>query len=69
MDKLIYDRDNTKRPLRIVYFLCGPLQKLFTDKRKNKRKVTLNPMILNEQLSNKNKKKSIDEKQLKKSNQ
>ena len=58
-----------KGPLRteiIVYFHCGPLQKLFADKRQNKRKVTLNPMILNEQLS---KTKSIDEKQLKKSNQ
>jgi len=60
-----------KGPLRteiIVYFHSGPLQKLFAYKRQNKRKVTLNPMILNEQLSKK-KKKSIDEKQLKKSNQ
>ena len=58
-----------KGPLRteiIVYFQSGPLQKLFAYKRQNKRKVTLNPMILNEQLS---KTKSIDEKQLKKSNQ
>ena len=42
-----------KRPLRteiIVYFHCGPLQKLFADKRQNKRKVTLNPMILTEQI-------------------
>ena len=57
-----------KGPLRteiIVYFHSGPLQKLFAYKRQNKRKVTLNPMILTEQL----KKKSIDEKQLKKSNQ
>ena len=57
-----------KGPLRteiIVYFHCGPLQKLFADKRQNKRKVTLNPMILTEQL----KKKSIEEKQSKKSNQ
>lgn len=58
-----------KGPLRteiIVYFHSGPLQKLFAYKRQNKRKVTLNPMILTEQLK---KKKSIDEKQLKKSNQ
>jgi len=58
-----------KGPLRteiIVYFHSGPLQKLFAYKRQNKRKVTLNPMILTEQLR---KKKSIDEKQLKKSNQ
>ena len=56
-----------KGPLRteiIVYFHCGLLQKLFADKRQNIRKVTLNPMILDEQL-----KKSIEEKQLKKSNQ
>ena len=42
-----------KGPLRteiIVYFHSGPLQKLFADKRQNKRKVTLNPMILTEQL-------------------
>ena len=55
-----------KRPLRteiIVYFQSGPLQKLFAYKRQNKRKVTLNPMILTEQLKKK------DEKQLKKSNQ
>ena len=42
-----------KRTLRteiIVHFHCGPLQKLFSDKRQNKRKVTLNPMILTEQL-------------------
>ena len=37
----------------IVYFHCGPLQKLFADKRQNKRKVTLNPMILTEQLKKK----------------
>jgi len=40
-------------PLRteiIAYFHCGPLQKLFADKRQNKRKVTLNPMILTEQI-------------------
>ena len=43
--------------LRIVYFHCGPLQKLFADKRQNKRKVTLNPMILNEQ-QQKNKKQN-----------
>lgn len=55
-----------KGPLRteiIVYFHSGPLQKLFAYKRQNKRKVTLNPMILTEQLKKK------DEKQLKKSNQ
>jgi len=48
-----------KGPLRteiIAYFHSGPLQKLFAYKRQNKRKVTLNPMILTE-------------KQLKKSNQ
>ena len=57
-----------KGPLRteiIVYFHSGPLQKLFAYKRQNKRKVTLNPMILTEQL----KQKSIEEKQSKKSNQ
>jgi hypothetical protein len=55
-----------KGPLRteiIVYFHSGPLQKLFAYKRQNKRKVTLNPMILTEQLKKK------DEKKLKKSNQ
>ena len=38
-----------ERPLRteyIAYFHCGPLQKLFADKRLNKRKVTLNPVVL-----------------------
>ena len=58
-----------KGPLRteiIVYFHCGPLQKLFADKRQNKRKVTLNPMILTEQL---NRRKAIEEKKSKKSNQ
>ena len=58
-----------KRPLRteiIVYFHCGPLQKLFVDKRQNKRKVTLNPMILTEQRKTK---KKINRKKLKKSNQ
>ena len=48
-----YDRGITKRPLRTeitVNFHCGPLQKLFADKRQNKRKVTLNPMILTEQI-------------------
>ena len=57
-----------KGPLRteiIVYFHSGPLQKLFAYKRQNKSKVTLNPMILTEQL----KKKSIEEKQSNKSNQ
>ena len=57
-----------KRPLRteiIVYFYCGPLQKLFADKRQKKEKLQ-NPMILTEQLK---KKKSIGEKQSKKSNQ
>ena len=58
-----------KGPLRteiIVYFHSGPLQKLFAYKRQNKRKVTLNPMILTEQL---NRRKTIEEKQSKKSNQ
>ena len=58
-----------KRLLRteiIVYFHCGPLQKLFADKRQNKRKVTLNPMILTEQL---NRRKAIEEKKSKKRNQ
>ena len=46
-----------KGPLRteIVYFHCGPLQKLFADKRQNKRKVTSNPMILTEQRKTKQK--------------
>ena len=51
--------------LRIVYFHCGPLQKLFADKRQNKKKVTLNPMILNEQLKKINRGKAIEEKQSK----
>ena len=58
-----------KGPLRteiIVYFHSGPLQKLFAYKRQNKRKVTLNPMILTEQL---NRRKAIEEKLSKKSNQ
>ena len=47
-----------ERPLRteiIAYFHCGPLQNLITDKRQNKRKVTLNPIIFTELLKNQNK--------------
>ena len=33
-----------------IYFHCGPLQKLFADKRQNKRKVTLNLMIFTEKM-------------------
>jgi len=57
-----------KGPLRteiIVYFHSGPLQKLFAYKRQNKRKVTLNPMILTEQRKKKkniNRKKAIEKK-------
>ena len=51
--------------MRIVYFHCGFLQKLFADKRQNKRKVTLNPMILTEHLKKINRRKAIEEKQSK----
>jgi hypothetical protein len=49
----------------LVYFHCGPLQKLFADKRQNKRLVALNPMILTEQLKKINRRKAIEEKQSK----
>ena len=55
-----------ERPLRteiIVYFHCGFLQKLLADKRQNKSKVTLNPMILTEQFKKINRRKAIKEKQ------
>ena len=46
--------ENPLRTEMTTYFHCGPLQKLFAYKRQNKRKVTLNPMILTEQLKKKN---------------
>ena len=57
-----------KRPLRteiLFISIVVPSKSCLQIRRQNKRKVTLNPMILTEQL----KKKSIEIKQLKKSNQ
>ena len=41
--------ENPLRTEMAIYFHCGPLQKLFADKRQNGMKATLIPMIFNQQ--------------------